>query len=543
MAWPRRVVRLLALVIAAAGLLWALALAVFGGIDTVIIGWKITSNEPVRPLAIAVFGLTMFVLANGVNRTHSLLATFGDSVDERWVVGALAICTFVVGSGYATTAASGLAPYSVVSEAELWFGGHLKQTMPWAGEAPWPANLWTFTPVGYGPTVNEDPWTIVPAASPGLPIIMAAAKRLGGQCAMFLVIPLFGAATILATYGVGRRLGWPRTGLIAAWLTATHPVFLEQLVLPTGEVALTGTAGLVAFFLLGRGLPSIVASGLCLAAAILIRPTVAPLAALVVVWLFMRDWSDASVTLGRRLRDASVFAVFATPGALAAAVIAQYLYGATIAPGDPRLIDSLSWSHALPWPWLALGAGVAVALVRKLGRKGLVLAAVGAVVWVGVYDLRLAARRGIFDRWRSDRAAIAAARLVRDRTDTNSVVFSLANSGSLRYYAGRVTLRWDVLDAGWLDHAVAWMSDQRVHAYALLDDAEVSVFRARFAGQQTAKLIDTPLLVYQGGTTLRFYDLAPSSIPPAGPETITESFRDPLRCVPPVDPPRLVLAR
>jgi hypothetical protein len=145
----------------------------------------------------------------------------------------------------------------------------------------------------------------------------------------------------------------------------------------------------------------------------------------------------------------------------------------------------------------------------------------------------------VFERWRTDRAVIGAARLVRDRTAANSVVLSLVNSGSLQYYAGRATLRWDLLDPAWLDRAVAWLADRHVRAYAMLDDAEVSGFRERFAGQTVTKLIDVPVLVYQGATTLRLYDLGRRDTVPAVPETVTESFRDSMRCVTPAVPARL----
>jgi hypothetical protein len=42
------------------------------------------------------------------------------------------------------------------------------------------------------------------------------------------------------------------------------------------------------------------------------------------------------------------------------------------------------------------------------------------------------------------------------------------NAGPTRYYGGRATLRFDLLDEAWLDRAVAWLASQDRHPYVLL---------------------------------------------------------------------------
>ena len=58
--------------------------------------------------------------------------------------------------------------------------------------------------------------------------LLAVAKRIGGQCVMFGVVPILAGVTVLGTFGIGRRLHSATAGLIAAWLVATSPVTLSS---------------------------------------------------------------------------------------------------------------------------------------------------------------------------------------------------------------------------------------------------------------------------------------------------------------------------
>src|SRR6185436_2426190 len=97
-----------------------------------------------------------------------------------------------------------------------------------------PARASTFSLFGYAPA--SDPWTIVPMYSPGLPMPMAVARFLGGNPALYFVVPLCGGLLVLSTYGVGRRLGSAPLGTIAAVLMAASPTLLEYVVQPVTDV-------------------------------------------------------------------------------------------------------------------------------------------------------------------------------------------------------------------------------------------------------------------------------------------------------------------
>src|SRR5207253_4945156 len=138
------------------------------------------------------------------------------------IAGALAIGVVAVGVGFGTMSASGSDAYGYVSQAELWLNGRLTTPQPWADQAPWPTAPATFAPLGYQTQAAYEPIadhsTIVPTYAPGLPLLMAGAKVIAGNCAIYWVVPMCGGVMVLATFGIGRRLGSSRAGLIAAWL-------------------------------------------------------------------------------------------------------------------------------------------------------------------------------------------------------------------------------------------------------------------------------------------------------------------------------------
>src|SRR5262249_62280397 len=76
----------------------------------------------------------------------------------------------------------------------------------------------------------------VPAYAPGLPMLMAAARRIAGQCAVYWIVPLAAGVLVFATYAIGRALGRPGVGLSAAWLVGTSPTLLFMAMAPMSDV-------------------------------------------------------------------------------------------------------------------------------------------------------------------------------------------------------------------------------------------------------------------------------------------------------------------
>ena len=614
----RRVVAITALVIGLVALAAAAWVLIAGSVDLTRFHIPIRAHDPWRPSVMAVVALVVSFKAAGRAVAHRWLAA-ADRVDDRVVAGVLATATCVVGIAYATTVAGAADPYGYVSEADLWLTGQLKIAQPWAQQAPWPSSQWSFSPLGYRPGLTDgDAWSLVPVYSPGLPLLFAAAKVVGGQEGMFWVVPISGALLVLATFGIGRRLGASRAGLVGAFLVATSPAVLFNFMDPATDVAVAG-AWMVAFYLLlGESRWSALLAGLASAVAILIRPNLAFEAAILGLWYLLRAWRTGEWR--RELQRACLFGLGVGPGIAAVAGIYTYLYGSpfisgygtftdlfkltNVLPNAPRYAGWLMYAHtpvaivglvslAVPvrllWPavkdrlvFVVIGAFVSLLMLEFLSflifdawwnlrfvipclpfmmlgigavvtavvtaaarpvRPFVALAAIGLVTALGVRDFRVAVREGAFDLWRQERRYVAAATLTRRMTDGTSVVYCMQHSGSLRYYAGRLTLRYDQLDHDWLDRSLAWFEAQKVHPYLLLEDWEIPQFKEHFAGAPALALLDgVPLLTYEGGRILLF-DLAPPGGPPAATLNVVETFADRLRSVAPAPPPRVTFGR
>jgi hypothetical protein len=88
----------------------------------------------------------------------------------------------------------------------------------------------------------------------------------------------------------------------------------------------------------------------------------------------------------------------------------------------------------------------------------------------------------------------------------------MQHSGSIRYYAGRTTMRYDLLDSQWLDRAVDWFTARKIRPYLLIDRWEEPHVMRQFSGQRTlAMLRRAPAARYQGTTTVQLFDLSDAS--------------------------------
>jgi hypothetical protein len=430
---------------------------------------------------------------------------------------------------------------------------------------------------------------------------------------MFGVVPLSGGLLVFATYGIGRRLGSTRAGLIGAWLVATSPTMLFMLVWPMTDVPVAAAWAVAFYFLLGSTRRAIVAAGIAAAVAILIRPNLVPGAAVMGVWYLVRSGSGG---WSRRLIDATIFGVAALPGPVAVAVINNYLYGSPTTSGYgglggmyeavnvwPNLTRYVSWFTetqfvlplagiailALPvrrlwpatpdrrvvwiiaafvailwtqyfayivfddwwylrfllpsWPFIMVGTGMAALAVVRLGRPMLTAAAAMAVVGVGLVSLWFAVDRSVFELWQGERRYVSAGRLVRQVTEPESVIFSMQHSGSLRYYGGRMTLRYDNLDRDWLDRAVAWLESRGVRSYLLVEDWELPDVRRHFRGQARLELLDLPpIFSYEGPANILLFDLTRPRPREAVVQQVVETNRG-THCAPPAPPPTLTFRR
>ena len=612
-----RLGRALALAGAGVGACWTIALILFGGGEYLVFGRRLATHDPVRPLFLTCLAAVLYVALGGAVRIPPRLTSLARQLETRmgWLAIALAAVVFVLGMTFGTMAVGGSDSYGYLSQTDLWLAGNLKVPQPWAVGAPWHNARATFAPLGYRPIDNDPEFRIVPTYSPGYPLLMAGAKAVAGHCAAFVVGPVGGAVMVLATFGIGRRLGSSLLGLLAALFLATSPVFLHMLMAPMSDVVGAGLWAAAAYFLLGRSTWSAAMAGLLSALAILVRPNLFVLAAVMGGWLAIAAWRNHGPARRRALLQLGMYALGSGPGVAAVALINQWRYGSAGTSGYGRFSDLFAWSHVWPnlftytwwfvdsqstvalagivalavplkalwpasvdrslvplgaalvatilamyfsfmvldlwwdlrlllpvWPFIMLGLASVVVVALQSRQRLVVVVGVSAVLLLSVRGWAFAASHGSFTLWKSDRRFPAAAELADTMTDRNSVVFSMIHSGSIRYYGGRVSIRYDLIAPEEFDRVIAWFDDHRAHPYALLDDWELGEVKRRFAGDEALAAFEAPpVFEYRGeGGTTYFYDLSRSADSSRSVVTVLESYHG-RRCATPGPQPALAL--
>ena len=631
----RDAIRRTSAVLALLGAMWTVWLLVQGGGVVTVLGLRLRSHDPMRPLVASIVAAAVFLFAGGrstlaawIDLVRPRVVAFRRSTSRSWLAvhlhhalaAALVLVLFVLGIVRGSTAAGGSDSYGYVSQAEMWLHGQLSISQPWVREAPWPNATWTFAPLGYKPSQptrftlagygpTQDPWAIVPTYSAGFPLLMALGKAIGGSCGPFVVVPVAGALLVLSTYLIGLRLGSRTLGLVAALLVATSPPFLLMHFVNMTDVPVAGAFVLACWCLLGTTMRSAVGAAVALGIALLIRPNLAPIVPVFALWLGWRIASHPSERWHHAARATIVLVGIATALAATAAIY-WWTYGSPFESGygptaayfelshvKPNLLNYAQWftevhtpigfvgllALALPlkalwpgvtdrsaivmfatmtaivvgefliylvmdnssylrfflvcYPFIMLGlASIAMAAARVQRVVGPILAAtlVGVVVGNG---LMVAPVWGVFDQGLLEAKFADVAVHVRREVPENGVVLAMNHSGSLRYYAGRVTLRWDNLQADWLDRAVAWMADHGVRTYVLVDEFERVDMVRYFKGQKLVSVLEGRP-VFRFGDKV-FFDLG---LPPGRP---IETVELPVpnispKCWTPFPPPALV---
>ncbi len=88
-----------------------------------------------------------------------------------------------------------------------------------------------------------------------------------------------------------------------------------------------------------------------------------------------------------------------------------------------------------------------------------------------------------------------------------AVFLSMQESGSLRYYSGSPTLRYDEIAPEWLDRTIGALQAAGIHPYIALESWEEEQFRSRFGGtSEFGKLDWAPSVEVQARMDVRFYD-------------------------------------
>ena len=528
---------------------------------------RLKATEPVRPLIIGAVAAGFYIWRHSREAFDAdgrwLLAWVGRAAPVATV--AMILVGGAIGIYYGSFTAGGSDSYGYVSQASLWLKGSLRIEQPWVQQFSWANREWTFAPLGYRPLSPDG--TIVPTYAPGLPIVMALFQGLVGANGPFLVVPAFGAMALWLTYLLGRHVTGSRAvGALAALLLLSSPVFLMHLLLPMTDVPVAAGWTLVALLALREPRPRTLAAGLVAGATLMIRPNLALLAlAPVITW---RGWPSYALRFAMGLAPALIaIAAFnaylygspltsgygalvdiydwrsawpnlkhygvwliqtQTPIVALAAVplVMPKAFRPEIRMNALRCLASLAaltfvsyifyspfelWTYlrfllpAYPTLFVLMAAGIRSMCARlPIAMRAPVAMLIATVCvassFVFVRDQFIFSTRA-FER-RHIRAAEEVARL----TPETAIIICAEHSGSLRYYAHRITLRFDALNEEGLDATIAELRGKGYQSYIVVDDWEEDAFRKRFAATNRIGRLDwTPLATTRTNPEVRLY--------------------------------------
>src|SRR5262245_7193447 len=561
------------LLLAAALAAFAIALIVFwtGGVQLRVAGTLLRARGAERPL---IAGLVLLVACVLLDR-RAAAATLRDRPRliarlAPWVAGAAALSVTVIAFRYGAFVAGGADSYGYLSEAYGWARGELPRAYPIPLTLPFESSDWLQAPLGYRP--GQTPHTLVPTYSPGLPLLMAIAIWIADPLGPYLLVPLSAGAFVWAAFVLARRLAGPAAGAAGALIAATSPVALFLVLWPMTDVPAGALWTGAAAAAVGERRRDTIAAGICAALGILVRVNLAPLAVLpAVLFVMRRKWKDAAIYCAIWMPAAMGVAVLYTAwygspllsgygspqslfstrfvwpnlqrfipwlwqsqsaGVLAALIPIALLTRGTIDRGAvllawavflatlllylPYLPFDAWWFLRFLLPGLgalfALMAAGLVLLARHVRRPWGSIAACAAFAWMIWHATTFALALEAWGPFKASEHKYAVLGTFIDRhMPPDAVFFSVQHSGSIRYYGGRHTLRYDRLDLITARRAPGELERLGLHPYMAIEDGEAPFVRKAF-GLKTDDPLPWPAVARLkefGGATI--YDLATRS--------------------------------
>jgi hypothetical protein len=470
---------------------------------------------------------------------------------------------------YTAFVAAGSDAWGYVSQAQLWATGTLRIPQPLMTRLDGFVPREALAPLAYRP--SPDGATIVPVTSPGLPMLMAMFDLVAGAGAVFAVVPALAALTVWVTYLLGRDLAGRWTGVVGAALMATSPAFLFQLTSsPMSDIPAAAWWALSLVLALRATASSAVLSGVAAGIAILIRANLVALAVvpLTIVLLPLPErrpyepgrhglWFAAGVlpaalfifvlydywygsplnsgygTLSQLFSRSNlvinlshfsrwlwesqspmVVAGLAAPWLVPrrSSAVALLVFVLAVVGCYAFYIPFDAWWYlrfllpAFP-AMLVLVASTLVGIARKLPVAIRTLAIIVTLVLLARYTVAYAAARATFDTGGEQKYEITG-RYIGDHLPQNAVIFSELYSGAIRYYGGRMTIRFGSIPADHLEGAVAELERLGYRPYLVAEDWEEELFRRQFVGRQILNMLaDGPEVELALGH-VRIYPLA-----------------------------------
>ena len=563
-------VRRTLLALAAIALAWSAIVFAAGGIQFRIAGTVFRSRDPQRALFIAIMLIAAMALLDR-KRFARETARVADRMRRAaaWLAAVAAIVIAAHAFRDGALVAGGSDAYGYVSQAYGWARGPLPRAYPLQLTLPFRESDWIQAPLGHRPGPRAH--TMVPTYAPGLPLLMAGGIRIAGPIGPYLIVPLCAGLFVWFTFLLGRRTAGPLGGLIAAVLAATSPVVLFQSLQPMSDVPAGALWTAAAVAGLGESRRGATVSGLATAIGLLVRPNLALLALVpfgqVVLAVRGRERIVRAVLFCLSVVPVAL-AIGALNAAWYGSPFASgYGRGADLystASVWPNLQRYPVWLWRSQSPWILLAGFSLVGLVRPSpGRRAIRVAWIlfattvlcyiayapfeewwylrfllpglgaffalvatglltvtrripspwgGAVVFVVVlliarHAVGYAEAHDVF-RVKGDEYRYAeVGDFINRALPGNAVVFALQHSGSIRFYGGRLTLRYDFVGEH-PERAAADLERLELHPYLAIDDFEIPQVYREF-GLPTDRPLPWPTAARMresGGVTI--YDLA-----------------------------------
>jgi hypothetical protein len=484
-------------------------------------------------------------------RAHAATACFWLTIAVILVTDLRLVVTHVV------TACGGLDSAGYVGSARLLLSGHLMQYEPIARVLPFPNATAAAAPLGF--VAAAQPYFVSPRFPPGLPLLMAVTLAAGGRVGPFLVAPALAIATVLLVFRFARRTADPVTAGLAAVVTAVTPIFVNMALQPMSDVPAAFWVVLAGSFL-WRPRPRATAAALAASMAILTRPPLL-LAALALGattgWEARRQavtfaaivaaTTALFLALQRHLYGNAFVSGYGTAGqlfALAALTHNLRFYGGWLLLVCTPALPPLFAIGAIAEPRLACRAGAVFLAVSApylvyapqfedweilrfllpglpfvfvvcakgivaIGRPGdhpavaYVVATIAAIVLAGG-SYAFLQRQHVFDIAVQEQRYRLVGEWFGAHTPPHAVAISSLHSGSLRIYAGRPTVRAELLPDGSLVETVSALERAGYVPYLALEQGdEYEEFDRRFHPLSDAALDIIPEGRVRGVTFLR----------------------------------------
>ena len=532
-----------------------------GGFYFNVLGLRVSSWEAYKPFRI---GMLALIAAFWLHDRTAAPDRASWRLLPRWapsIAAGVAVASMALAIRFGIFAAGGADAYGYVSQASLWAQGRLGTPDPLADLEP--ALGQAAAPLGY--RLARTSGAIVPVYAPGLPLAMALALKMAGPSAVYYVVPLLGGIAVWLTYVLGRHVDGPITGLIAAVLFAFSPLFIFHTLEPMSDVPVTAWWLLAWVLAISPTKWAPAGAGLAVSAAVLTRPNLVPLAIVLAAVIAATSprlprlaWFAAGSIPGCLIVAAINAHLYGSPLASGyGQVSGLYAWGrwpenlrryagwlvelnspglllAFLAPLVTRarfalamlafffllLLCYLFYFVFDTWPFLRfllpaiplLFILASAVVVRGLERLPFALRSVAVFllcVLMPIWYVVKANSMAVFVIQRSEHRYPAVGAEISRTLPSNAIVVSIIQSGSVRMYGKRMTVRWDFIEPARFDGTIDVLEQAGYEPYLLLEDWEVPLFRNQFGGaSQYAGLDWPPAIEYRDISQVGVYRLA-----------------------------------